>query len=117
MPAYQGRCHCGAIRFSFVGPEITRGLRCNCSLCRRKGAAMTTFMVAADQLQMQISGEALATYTFGSHVAQHHFCKHCGIYPFHETLRQPGFYRINIGCLEGVDATVLPCEVFDGAAL
>ena len=39
---YQGSCHCGAIKFSYEGEEITQALRCTCSICRRKGALMST---------------------------------------------------------------------------
>jgi len=115
---YQGSCHCGAIRFTFTGPEtIDRGLRCNCSICRRKGALMSNFSVAPDEIKIVVDGDALATYAFGQQIAKHHFCNRCGIYPFHQTLRKPGHYRINLGCIEGVDATALPCDIFDGAAL
>jgi len=117
MKTYSGSCHCGAVRFSFSGPEIDKGLRCNCSICRRKGAMMTPYTVAADDLQINAKPDALATYTFASHVAKHHFCKVCGIYPFHQTLRKPGHYRVNLGCVDEVDANSLPCDVFDGASI
>jgi hypothetical protein len=38
---YQGKCHCGAVGFSFEGEKIEKGLRCNCSICTRKGAMMS----------------------------------------------------------------------------
>lgn len=117
MQDYTGRCHCGAIRFQFKAPAITRGLRCNCSLCQRKGALMSDFTLAPDELQITAAADALATYLFGSGVAQHHFCRTCGIYPFHQTLRKPGHYRLNLGCVEGLDSSGLPFEVFDGAAI
>ena len=34
---YQASCHCGAVRFRFRSEEITKGCRCNCSICVRKG--------------------------------------------------------------------------------
>lgn len=114
---YQGSCHCGAVRFSFTGPAIESGLRCNCSICRRKGALMTPFIVAKDDMTIRAEDGALSVYEFETGVARHYFCKHCGIYPFHTTRRFPGQYRVNIGCVDGVDAFALPFEVFDGAAL
>lgn len=117
MREYTGSCHCGAIRFRFPGPPIERGLRCNCSLCRRKGALMSGFTVAAGDLRIETEGGQLATYQFGQQIARHHFCSRCGIYPFHETLRQPGHFRINLGCVDGVDPLALPFDRFDGAAL
>lgn len=113
----KGSCHCGAIEFEFNGPKIEAGVRCNCSICIRKGTTMSNFVVAESDLRMTIKNEALATYQFGSKVAKHHFCRHCGIYTFHQTLRKPGHYRLNLGCVEGVDILTLPFEVFDGASL
>ncbi len=118
MKEYKGSCHCGAIRFTFTGPDnIDKGLRCNCSICRRKGAPMTGFTVAPDEISIEIRGDTLATYQFGGRVAKHHFCNTCGIYTFHQTMRKPGHYRINIGCIEGIDSTSLSFDVFDGASL
>ncbi len=117
MPQYQGSCHCGNIRFSFSGPAITKGLRCNCSICRRKGALMTDFVLSPDEIQITVAHDSLATYTFGNGTAKHHFCRVCGIYPFHQTFRKPGHYRVNIGCIDGVDAFSLPFDIFDGASI
>ena len=118
MKEYTGSCHCGAVRFTFTGPDtIENGLRCNCSICRRKGALISSFSLSPDEIRIDVEDDALATYTFGKQVAQHHFCRRCGIYPFHQTWRKPGHYRVNVGCIEGVDATSLPFDVFDGAAL
>lgn len=78
---------------------------------------MTTFTVAPEDIHIEIKNDALATYEFGSHVAKHHFCRQCGIYPFHQTLRKPGHYRVNIGCVEGIDSTSLPFEVSNGASI
>lgn len=117
MQQYQGSCHCGAVRFTFQGEPLVKGLRCNCSICLRRGAAMSPYVIAPEHIQIEAEEGALATYSFGSCVAKHHFCKHCGIYPFHQTMRWPGHYRVNLGCVQGLDATKLPSDVFDGAAL
>ena len=90
METFHGSCHCGAIRFSFKAPRIDKGLRCNCSICRRKGAVMSAFVVAPEDMAIEDSEGQLATYAFASGVAQHQFCRRCGIYPFHQTLRKPG---------------------------
>jgi len=117
MRAYTGSCHCGAVSFSFKHKEISEGLRCNCSICIRKGALMTSFVLAANEITINVLNDSLATYEFSSGIAKHHFCRHCGIYTFHQTLRKPGHYRMNIGCIEGIDPFSLRTEVFDGAAL
>ena len=117
MQKHRGSCHCGAISYTFTAPVIDKGLRCNCSICVRKGAIMTAFTVAPEDIEIEINGNSLSTYQFGSGIAKHHFCSNCGIYTFHETLRKPGHYRLNTGCVEGVKSLELPTEVFDGASL
>jgi len=114
---YKGRCHCGAVTFEFEGPEIVSGLRCNCTICIRKGATMTAFTIPSEDMNITTEAGALSTYEFGSKVAKHHFCNRCGIYTFHQTLRKPGHYRVNTGCIDEVDALKLPFELFDGASL
>ncbi len=114
---YKGSCHCGAIKFEFEGPAIESGVKCNCSICRRKGAMMSSFLLASSEIRISAAEDSLSTYEFGSGIAKHHFCKKCGIYTFHQTLRKVGHYRVNIGCLDGVDSINLPYEVFDGASL
>lgn len=118
MPNYRGSCHCGAVKFSFEHADsIDKGLRCNCSICSRKGAMMSPFVIAPDALHIDAQPDALGLYQFGEKTAKHHFCKHCGIYTFHVTMRVPDHFRVNLSCLEGVDTFALPVDVFDGAHL
>lgn len=78
---------------------------------------MTAYMLTPADIQISDPENTLTTYEFGTKVAKHHFCSKCGIYTFHQTVRKPGHYRANIGCLEGVDSINLPFDVFDGASL
>lgn len=117
MQSYKGSCHCGAISFSFIGPEIDEGLKCNCSMCIRKGVPMSAFTIAPEDMKIEAKADALSSYQFGSKVATHYFCNKCGIYTFHETLRKPGHFRVSLGCVEGVDSLELPTTIFDGASL
>lgn len=117
MTQYQGSCHCGAVKFSFAAEPIESGLRCTCSMCVRKGAVMINQFIPEDKLKINAQDDALSMYQFGKKTARHLFCKHCGIYPFHETARKPGHYRINLGCVESIDPLSLPVEVFDGKNL
>jgi len=117
MKQFQGSCHCGAVSFSFPAETIDKGLRCTCSMCVRKGAMMSAFVVAADELKANLKSDALGCYQFGTNVAKHYFCKNCGIYTFNETLRMPGKFRVNLGCVDGVDPMALEADVFDGKNL
>ena len=78
---------------------------------------MTSFTVAPEDINIEISGDFLSTYQLGSKIAKHHFCNRCGIYPLHETQRKPSHYRLNLGCIEAINSLGLPTEVFDGASL
>ena len=117
MKQYQGSCHCGAVRFSYEGEEITKGLRCNCSICRRKGALMSSEIIAPEKLKMEVEKGVLGLYQFGMKTAKHYFCKRCGIYPFHETARKPGHFRVNLGCIDEIDTFSLESDLFDGKHL
>ena len=111
---WQGSCHCGAVRFAIETdmPELTT---CDCSICRRKNALMVKVHQSAFTL---LAGQdQLAAYQFYSHTAVHHFCKVCGIYPFHRKRVTPDFYGINAYCLEGFDPAGIPVRATVGAAM
>jgi hypothetical protein len=114
---YNGSCHCGKVRFSFEHGAITSTIRCNCSICVRKGAAMSTFVVPKAEVAIEAEQGALAMYQFGSKVAEHYFCRTCGIYPFHGSMTKPGHIRFNLGCVEGLDVYALETSVFDGKSM
>jgi hypothetical protein len=76
-----------------------------------------TPLFPASQLKILSGEDALTLYQFNTRVARHFFCKHCGIYPFHQTRKDPLQWRVNIGCLEGVDPYSLEAAVADGASL
>ena len=78
---------------------------------------MTAFTIESNKITIDADEDALRTYEFGSCVAKHHFCNHCGIYTFHQSMLKPGEYRINTGCINGIDSSNLPFKVFDGASL
>lgn len=120
---YQGQCHCGALSFEFSGPPIARAVRCNCSLCRRKGVLMSPYAIAPADLQIKDPEARLQTYRFGSEVACHYFCGRCGVNVFHQTLSKPGHYRVNLGCVDALNRDAarnclnLPVDIIDGASL
>lgn len=64
-----------------------------------------------------IAGEAeLAVYRFPPELVSHYFCRRCGVYPFHSAVEEPARgYRVNLGCIDEIDAHNLPIRVFDGA--
>ncbi|MFP3583443.1 GFA family protein [Paraburkholderia sp. SIMBA_055] len=111
----KGSCHCGSVKFEVRTP-LAPTARCNCSLCRRKGALMSP-PFEAGRLTITQGEDALTLYQFNTRVAKHFFCRHCGIYPFHQTRRDAKLWRVNIGCLEGIDPYTLDAGLSDGASL
>ena len=110
----QGSCHCGAVRFAITTdfPELTT---CDCSICKRKNALMVK--VHERFFELLAGAEQLASYQFHTHTAVHHFCKVCGIYPFHRKRVTPDFYGINVHCLQGFAPAGIPVRATVGAAM
>jgi len=108
---HSGGCHCGAVRFEVEAPERVVALDCNCSLC-----AMTGFLhliVPASRLRLLRGRDNLATYTFGTRTAQHHFCRTCGIKSFYVPRSNPDGFDINVRCLDRPPPELV-IEPFDG---
>jgi hypothetical protein len=78
---------------------------------------MSHEVISPEKLKIEANEGALALYQFGIKTAKHYFCKECGIYTFHETARKPGHFRVNLGCIEGIDTFSLEADVFDGKNL
>lgn len=95
-------CHCGAVELRV---ELCDGLstarRCDCSFCRRRGAAAVS--VPLDRLEVVKGADKLSLYTWNTHTAKHHFCSVCGIYTHHQRRSNPNEYGVNMGALEGVN--------------
>lgn len=95
-------CHCGAVELAVNFPNGLGDLkRCNCSICRRKGAAMA--YTAKENLAVVKGEDKLSTYSFHTHAAQHYFCSVCGIYTHHVPRINPDMFGVNVGCIKGVD--------------
>ena len=107
LPVHRSSCHCGAVVLELELPDgIVDPRRCNCSICRRKGAIAAT--VPLSGLRIVKGQETLRLYQFNTRTAKHYFCSICGIYTHHQRRSNPGQYGYNVGCLEGVDPYDLP---------
>jgi hypothetical protein len=111
---YEGSCHCGALRFGLRCEPITAGIRCNCSICIRRGMVMSVRYFPREELDFLEGLEGLAVYRFGDREVNHYFCKTCGIYPFHDLTTRPGHYRLNLGCIHGFDPLAVDITPIDG---
>ena len=95
-------CHCGSVEAEVNVPEkFEKVIRCNCSICKRKGYVMS--MVAENDLKILKGEDLLTLYQYHTNIAKHYFCSVCGIYPFTRPRSNPKVYMINIACVEGVN--------------
>ena len=108
------KCHCGAIKAEINFPEnLKKILRCNCSLCKRKGAVM--FLVKNEDFKIVKGIEKLSLYQFHTKVAKHFFCSICGIYTHHNPRSNPAMTGFNLGCIEDLDTfTLKNISIIDG---
>ena len=111
MTTYRGGCHCGRIAFEVEG-ELAGVEECNCSICTQKG--YLHWIVPRESFRLRSSEDAISTYTFNTGVAQHHFCRVCGVAPFYIPRSHPDQIDVNVRCLEGVDLRDLEVRPFHG---
>jgi hypothetical protein len=115
MPAYEGGCHCGAVRIeASVEAPIESVVECNCSVCTKKGVLLSA--VAEDDLAIVQGADAIETYRFHTKIAEHNFCRHCGIHVYTRPRNNPTRLAINVRCLDAFPAMRQSIEIipFDG---
>ena len=95
-------CHCEKVELEVNIPDegFKKLMRCNCSLCKKKGAIMTP--ISKEQLKVVKGEDVLKLYQYHTKVAKHYFCSNCGIYTHHVMRSNPNMYGINVACLEGI---------------
>ena len=108
----EGGCHCGRVRIR-AEVDLDSLSNCSCSICTKKGILHLGTDPATFQL---LRGKTtLKSYTFGTGVAQHTFCSHCGINPFYIPRSQPHRIIVNARCLDDIDGPSLtPTRFFGG---
>jgi len=108
---YHGGCHCGAVRFEVEAPERFTALDCSCSICSMTG--FLHLIVPKSRFRLLKGEESLATYTFNTGVAQHKFCRTCGIKSFYIPRSNPDGVDVNVRCLDERPQD-MSIESFDG---
>ena len=102
------KCHCGKVEAEINIKKIDKVLRCNCSICKRKGAIMSWLKMRILKL---LKGEVyLSQYQFHTKVAKHYFCKICGIYTHHNPRSNPMMTGFNLGCID--DLNIFEIKMF-----
>lgn len=108
---YTGACHCGKVRFRARG-DLLESTLCNCSICVKKG--FLHLIVPLSAFELLTGREELVSYRFNTGVAEHKFCRTCGIHPFYTPRSDPDKVDVNVRCLDDVDLSALEPQLFDG---
>jgi hypothetical protein len=104
---HRASCHCGSVVLELDLPDgIVDPRRCDCSICRRKGAIVAS--VSQSGIKILKGADVLRLYQFNTNTARHYFCSNCGIYTHHQRRSNPEQYGFNVGCLEGVNPFDIP---------
>ena len=111
LKTFEGGCHCGRVRFSVEALDAVEVERCNCSICRKAG--FLHLIVPASRFHLLSGSDSLTTYTFNTGVAEHYFCKVCGVKPFYKPRSNPDGMDVNLNCLERSPEEVTIVD-FDG---
>lgn len=115
---YEGRCHCGRVNFSFRSPEIRTGVRCDCSLCVRRGAVLSSAYIPAADFTPHRDPADLGLYLWNEQVLNNWFCKTCGVFTYiGDGVDGRDGYRVNLGCVLGLDPLALEVTRIDGRSL
>jgi hypothetical protein len=109
---HHGACHCGRVRFEVEAPADVELLDCNCSICAMTG--ILHLIVPRDRFRLTHGAEELTDYRFGTGVAQHTFCRHCGIKGFYVPRSHPDQVSVNIRCIDPSTVRSRHVIPFDG---
>jgi hypothetical protein len=95
-----------------VAGELRGITACNCSICGKKG--ILHWIVPREAFELLSGAEDLVDYRFNTGVAQHRFCRVCGIHSFYVPRSDPDKIDVNVRCLDGIDLASLSPKSFDG---
>lgn len=114
QPKHKASCHCGALQLELDLPDgLVEVRRCDCSMCRRRGAIAASVPLAG--LRLLQGEDVMKVYQFNTMTAKHYFCGNCGIYTHHQRRSNPHLYGFNVACLEGINPLkITDIPVLDG---
>ena len=113
LVTHRGGCHCGRVRFEVDATAEIAVDACNCSICAMVG--YLHLIVPRERFRLLQGEDALTTYTFNTGVAQHRFCRHCGVKSFYVPRSHPDGISVNARCLDPGTVAGRTVTPFDGA--
>ena len=108
----EGGCHCGAVRFAVQCTDAVEIEDCNCSICAKTG--FLHLIVPRARFRLLAGEEMLTVYRFNTGVAEHKFCRVCGVKPFYIPRSNPDGVDVNVRALDDGHGLTLNIVMFDG---
>ncbi|KMZ70455.1 S-(hydroxymethyl)glutathione synthase [Zostera marina] len=110
---HNGGCHCGHVKWQVETASSVIVWECNCSDCSMRGNIH--FVVPRSKFKLLGESEHyLTTYTFGTHMAKHTFCKICGITSFYIPRSNPDGIAVTYKCVDPGTLKHVEIRTFDG---
>ena len=109
---HKGRCHCGEVSFEVAAPVDVVITDCNCSMCNLTG--FQHLIVEADDFRLLAGENNQISYRFGTHTAEHLFCRCCGVKAFYTPRSHPEGISVNLRCLDQTKFESIEFKEFDG---
>ncbi|MEO0464535.1 MAG: GFA family protein [Pseudomonadota bacterium] len=110
--AITGGCHCGAVRFEALADREPDMLDCNCSICAASG--YLHLFIPHDRFTLLSGKDTLTSYRFGSGMAEHLFCRICGVKSFYQPRSHPDCWSVHFACVDDTSALKPHITSFDG---
>jgi len=112
MAIHKGGCHCGKVQFEVDAPADLKLSDCNCSICQLTG--YQGLIVSKSAFRLLQGEDELSNYQFNTRVAQHYFCRRCGIKSFYIPRSHPEGISVNARCLAADTVNSVELQPFDG---
>jgi len=109
---HKGRCHCGQVSFEVAAPADIVITACNCSMCNLTG--YQHLIVEAEDFRLLTGEGNQISYRFGTHTAEHLFCRCCGVKAFYVPRSHPEGVSVNLRCVDQTKFETIEFKEFDG---
>jgi hypothetical protein len=100
------------VRFEVMVPSEVQVSECNCSIC--SSVSYLHLIVPRSRFSLLEGADSLSTYTFNTGIAQHYFCRVCGVKSFYVPRSHPDQYSVNFRCLDRESFSSVTVVGFDG---
>ena len=109
---HSGGCHCGDVQWSIEAPLVLDTHTCNCSICNINH--YQHFIVPKSRFHLNSDPELIACYRFGSEIAEHYFCRRCGVKSYYVPRSNPDGVSVNVRCITSDTVKAIYDTPFDG---